>query len=121
MLRSCVVVVVRVRCSTVSAPRTRSGTMGDCPVVHRYRSLSPKPSTALGPSGESPPQDLGQDDGVVMFAVVGGVHEGERAFSRPAPERSQLPTTPAQLIDIATAELVKPLRRVAEPLAQLRA
>jgi hypothetical protein len=35
-----VALVVRVRCSTVSAPRTRSSTLGDCPVGHRYCSLS---------------------------------------------------------------------------------
>src|SRR4051812_10826615 len=76
---------------------------------------------ALGSSRESAAQDLAQDDGVVVLAVVGGVHEGERAFSRPTPECSQLPTTPAQLVDIAAAELVKTLRRMPEPLAQLRA
>src|SRR4051812_14156046 len=59
----------------------------------------------LGPSRESAAQDLAQDDGVVVLAVVGGVHEGERAFSRPTPECSQLPTTPAQLVDIVAAEL----------------
>jgi hypothetical protein len=65
--------------------------------------------------------DLREDDGVVVLGVLGGVDEGERALPRPAPEGREPWALAAELLDVASAELLEASRLVPEPLPELRA
>src|SRR4051794_27862430 len=71
--------------------------------------------------GESTPEDLRENDRVVVVAVVGGVDERERAFPRPLSECRQTRTVVAQFLDVASPELLEALGIVTEPLPQIRA
>ena len=70
---------------------------------------------------QATPQDLLEDDGVVVLCVMGGIDERERAFPRPASERRELGTLTAELLDVAPTELLKASRVMPEPLPELRA
>lgn len=65
---------------------------------------------------ESAAQDLGEDDGVVVLGVLGGIDEGERAVPRPPAKLDEQRAMAAELLDIAAAKLIEATRLVREPL-----
>src|ERR1019366_389901 len=68
---------------------------------------------------ESAPQHLREDDRVVVFRVMGGVDERQRAIARPASERGEPWTLAAKLLDVASAKLLKAAWLVPQPPAQI--
>jgi len=66
-------------------------------------------------------QHLGEDDGVVVLRIVRGVHQRERALPRPASQGREPGALFAELLDVASTELIEPFRLMCEPLPQLRA
>ncbi len=77
-------------------------------------------SPRAGPR-ESAPQNVREDDGVVVLGVVGGVDERQRACARSASECRQPRTVGLKLLDVASAELLKAAWFVPEPLPELGA
>ena len=69
---------------------------------------------------QSSAQDLGEDNGVVVLGVPGGVHEGECAISRSPSELSEPRAFATKLLDVAAAELLETTRLVPEPLSEFR-
>jgi len=72
--------------------------------------------TALPTLRQSSPQDLCENDGVVVLGVTSGVDECECAIPRAAAELGQPRTLAAKLLDVAATKLCKAARLVAEPL-----
>jgi len=66
-------------------------------------------------------QHVRENDRVVVFGVVGGVHERERALPRPASKLGDPRTLVAELLRVASTELLEAARLVSEPLPQLGA
>jgi RNA polymerase sigma-70 factor, ECF subfamily len=82
------------------------------------------PARTLRPaalSRQASPENLGQDNRVVVLCVVSRVHQGQGPLSRPAAESRKSRTLIAKLLDVAPAKLLEAFRLVPEPLPQARA
>jgi hypothetical protein len=97
-------------------------------IPNRYLSLSFAASPAARSSTprfprfwQSASQDPGENDGVVVLAVVGGIDEGKRAVPSPAPQLREPRALLAKLLGVAAAELLKAAWFVPKPLPQLGA
>src|SRR5581483_10154467 len=77
-----------------------------------------RPSARLPTSAE---QEVGEDDGAVVLRVPRPVDERHRPRAGAAPQLAQLLLVCAQLLGVASAELVEPAWVVAEPAAELGA
>src|SRR5581483_2933919 len=77
-----------------------------------------RPSARLPTSAE---QEVGEDDGAVVLRVPRPVDERHRPRAGAAPQLAPLLLVCAQLLVVASAELVEPAWVVAEPAAELGA
>jgi hypothetical protein len=67
---------------------------------------------------QSSAQDFGEDNGVVVLGVPGGIDEGERAIARSPPELGEPRAFVTKLLDVAAAELLETTRFVPEPFPE---
>jgi hypothetical protein len=89
--------------------------------LERSRRKASVPSRPRPSLRQSAAQDLGEDDGVVVLGVPGGVDEGEGAVAGPPPQLCEPRALAPKLLDVAPTKLFEATRLVPEPLPKLRA
>src|SRR3954447_26227746 len=70
------------------------------------------------PARQGSPENIREDDGVVVLGVPGRVDERQRPAPRSPPQLREPRAVAAQLLEVATAELFEAVRVVAEPPPQ---